>query len=161
MTFRSSPVLWLGRCLVILAIGGGWQPAPAEESATCDCRRDCQERRDPSSGLAFDDEQHRLWYEVRFWQGECDDSLSWCFTGDDWYDLMEEVLERVPAAEQAKLCPRLWDLGRRIGHEWARDNDVRRIDTSDLEDWQEAISESGDLPATLTETEALVADRLQ
>src|SRR5262249_38104265 len=119
------------------------------------------ERRDPAAGLTFDNEEHRLWYALRFWQGVCDDSLSWCFSGDDWYDLMDEGLGRVPAKAQGGLCPRLWDLGTGIGYEWARNNDLRRIDTDDLEDWQETVVESDDLPATLTEIEAAVSDRLR
>jgi hypothetical protein len=162
VTLRSRSLLQLSRCLLIVAVVGCWRPALAQDAlATCDCQRDCQDRRDPAASLDFDNEEHRLWYELRFWQGACDDRLSWCFSGDDWYDLMSEVLERLSAAAQVEFCPRLWSLGQLIGHEWARDNAVRRIDTDDLEDWQEAILESDELPATLTRIEGAVADRLR
>lgn len=147
--------------LVAAISAGAFADAAAEESAACDCRRDCAERADPSVGLAFDHEEHRLWYGVRFWTGQCHASLSWCWSGQDWYDVMETVLDRVPVAEQAELCPRVFELGRVIGHEWARDNNVRRISTGDLDSWRGILLEGGDPVAAVERVESLAGERLR
>ena len=40
-------------------------------------------------------------------------------------------------------------LGRMIGHEWARDNDERRIDSDDLTLWYEWLKKSADVTGTV------------
>lgn len=135
---------------------------PAMAAQTCDCETDCADRADPTAGLSFDDKAHRLWYADRFWRGECPASLFWCFSGDDWYNLMQEQLARTPAADRGVACARLFALGVRIGHEWARDNDVRKISTDDLEAWQ-GILRDPERPAAaaLAETERLAAEAMR
>jgi hypothetical protein len=34
---------------------------------------------------------------------------------------------------------RLWELGRLVGHEWARDNAIREIDSDDIKQWGETL----------------------
>lgn len=127
----------------------------------CDCAETCADAADPSEGLQFDDAAHRHWYAGRFWRGECHSSLFWCFRGDDWYDLTADLLSRAPEAEQPALCRSLFDLGRKIGHEWARDNDIRRISTDDLEAWQDILLNKQSRPeVAIAQTEAAVAERL-
>ena len=131
------------------------------QAETCDCSRDCAERVDPALGMQFEDREHRLWYEVRFWTGKCTKGLSWCFSGRDWYDVMSSVLERTPAAERDATCARLFDLGKRIGHEWARDNDIRRISTRDLKSWRRILLNKSTPPASAIQTtEQLTDERL-
>ncbi len=134
--------------------------ASADE-ALCDCDAECTGRADPLAGQVYEDETHRLWYEVRFWTGACHSGLWWCWTGPSWYDLMADVLSRVAAAEQAQMCPRLYALGIRMGHEWARDNAIRRIHTEDLKSWRAFLRETQDPGTTLAQIETLVADRLK
>ncbi len=40
-------------------------------------------------------------------------------------------------------------LGRMIGHEWARHNDDRRIDNDDLMRWSEWLKKSADVNGTV------------
>ena len=47
----------------------------AEADALCDCKADCPQRADPTKGKIYDDEEHRLWYEVRFWAGHCEGEI--------------------------------------------------------------------------------------
>ena len=53
----------------------------------------------------------------------------------------------------------LFALGRRIGHEWARENDMRKISTEDIRRWYRELEKGGDIAATLARIEA-EADRL-
>jgi len=127
----------------------------------CDCREDCAEAADPSAALSFDHREHRLWYQARFWRGECASGLSWCFPGKGWYETMAVLLARTPNAEQDGLCARLFDLGRRVGHEWAKDNDIRNIDTDDLGRWQaQLLNPAADPRDAVDAIEALADSRL-
>lgn len=142
----------------VMSLIPGAVPARA---GICDCVATCDGRADPADGLTYDDHDHRLWYEVRFWTGECPDDFFWCFSGESWYHVMDNVLSYAPASDRPALCGRLFTLGIRLGHEWARDNDLRRIETDDLEDWQDQLIDAPDPHAAVTAVEKLVADRLQ
>lgn len=152
---RTTTVIAAGAAIFTLI---AW-PAPAE--IPCDCDSGCAERADPSAGFSFDDEEHRLWYQVRFWTGACHGDLFWCFSGSSWYDVMGEVLSQAPAGSDAGLCPRLFELGRAIGHEWARDNDIRLIHTDDLDAWRSILLDAEDPEGAVGEVEKLTASRLQ
>ena len=97
--------------------------------------------------ISFDegDDKHPAWY-LRFWTGECK-GIGWlnkCFEdGRFWQNLMAQTLDRVGAEELPLLQTQLWSAGRYIGLEWARDNDVRRIDTPQLRRWYKFV---GDAP---------------
>lgn len=136
------------------------QLADADEQL-CDCEAECAKRADPLAGQVYEDETHRLWYEVRFWTGACHSDLWWCWKGPSWYDLMAHVLAKTKPTKQAALCPRLYRLGIRMGHEWARDNDIRRIHTEDLKTWRALLRDSPEPEPVLGQIEALVADRLK
>lgn len=110
---------------------------------------------------AFDDETHSLWYD-RFWTGSCSGLwFSGCWPGDSWPDLIEGLADKHGRDEVGALAPRLCALGQSMGHEWARDNDVRRISTEDLERWYNDLRQTGDVDAALTHYEALVDARLE
>lgn len=99
----------------------------------------CPTALDPYAKLVFETSDHRAWYG-RFWTGKCE-GLSFfqsilCQPGDpDWNELVARTLARVPAPRRAYLRFYLWRLGRLIGFEWAKDNDVRKIDTDTLQTW--------------------------
>jgi len=138
------------------------RPVLAGDAALpCDCDAGCPSRRPVGAGLVFDDEEHRLWYEARFWGGTCDWRLSWCFSGDSWYDLMIALFAKVPGGAAPEFCTRLWELGRSIGFEWARANDLRRISTDDIEDWWSQLADADDPLPALDAVEAIVHDRLK
>ena len=152
----SNPLAFL--CALALIIAGS---APALAQGVCDCSKDCPEAKSPTKGLAFDDDVHFDWYAGRFWRGTCSSRLFWCFSGEDWYDLMQDVLQRAPMADAVQACQRLFALGQRIGHEWARENDVRRISTDDLKTWRGVLLSVSIKPAVaINEIEVLVAKRL-
>jgi hypothetical protein len=99
----------------------------------------------PYDGLAFDDVKHRRWY-ARFWTGECRDlSLFVCFPGKPyWHETMRKLAGAVAPERRAALRERLFALGRRIGHEWAKENDIRKISTDHIRAWYRELEKSGD-----------------
>lgn len=102
-------------------------------------------------GLAFDNAKHRGWY-VRFWTGSCDElRYVICMAGTpNWNNIMQRLLANVPAAKRERLHVRLILLGRRVGYEWARENDVRRINNEHIKSW------SADLKTNAADPEAAV-----
>ena len=155
--FRASVIR--AACIVGLALAFATRPADAD---TCDCRTDCADRAAPNAGMSYEDEEHRLWYEVRFWTGQCEGEI-WltCWSGPSWYDVMDKVIAQGSAADRPQICQRLFALGRRMGHEWARDNAIRSIHTSDLDQWKDQLLETDDPLRAIGELEALVDARLK
>ena len=82
---------------------------------------------------------------------------------------MEALMPRVRGMERKALQSALCFLGQKIGHEWARDNNVcshrpganRVIDTADLEAWGDRLRSSGDVLSEVEAIETLAAARLQ
>ena len=110
---------------------------------------------------AFDDSLHRLWYD-RFWTGACDGLwFEGCWPGKSWVDLVETIRQRHGSELVSALSRRLCALGRSVGLEWARANDVRRISTDDLEVWYGDLATTENLDATLSLYEELVARLLK
>jgi hypothetical protein len=56
-----------------------------------------------------------------------------------WKQRTAEILKAISPAEQETARARLDGLGKKIGREWSKDNDVRQIDTSMLQTWGEAL----------------------
>lgn len=56
---------------------------------------------------------------------------------------MTELLSTVPADEKDNVSQLLENLGRKIGREWAKDNRIRRIDSTMLRDWGNALRKAG------------------
>lgn len=61
-----------------------------------------------------------------------------------WKARMQEILHKIPADKQEHVRELLDNLGRQIGTEWAKDNNVRRIDSSMLKQWGKDLREAGD-----------------
>ena len=102
-------------------------------------------------GIAFDDAKHRGWY-VRFWTGSCKDLRVICMSGAPyWGEIMQRLLTNVPAQQQDKLRTRLVLLGQRIGYEWSKENNIRKIDNDHIKTW------SADLKQNVTNPEPTVA----
>lgn len=147
--------VWIGIAMSFAAVA-----ASADE--LCDCKADCAGRADPTAGMTYEDDKHRLWYEVRFWTGKCRGEI-WlaCWSGPSWYDVMAEVLAQGAAEDRPEMCRRLYALGVRMGHEWARDNDIRVIHTEDLDAWQGDLLHTDDPVRAIGAVEALVDARLE
>jgi len=141
----------------------------AGESAIDVCG--CASSYDFMAGLAFDDDSHRRWYR-RFWTGNCAGVGPLCVDGEAgaesafsgyWLDLAKRYCSDVSDCERARRQVRLWRLGRSVGYEWARDNGVRVIDSSQLGDWWDAFvrADSPERDRVLGSIERLAAKRLQ
>ena len=80
-----------------------------------------------------DQDEYLLWVR-RFYEG--------FNTVPGWLDLEKRVLARLPQDQQASVAEQLARLGVTISAEWAKDNSVRRIDTSTVATWRDALQES-------------------
>jgi hypothetical protein len=122
----------------------------------------CPTEFDPYVDLEYDHEPHELWYG-RFWTGSCQGVPGFCLGGDPaWFDVTEEIVAQVPAAEQGVLRNRLWAAGRTIGYEWSSDpalND-KQIFTRQLRRWGNALQRGDDVVAELEAIENEVCDLL-
>jgi predicted secreted protein len=93
-------------------------------------------------GIAFDDAKHRGWY-VRFWTGSCKELRVVCMSGAPyWGEIMQRLLANVPADRQERLRTRLILLGQSIGYEWAKENNVRRINNDHIKTWSSDLKQS-------------------
>ena len=112
----------------------------------------------PYDGLVFDDARHRLWY-ARFWTGHCTGlSLFVCFPGEPyWNETMKKLAATVPAQRRQAFAARLFQLGRKIGHEWAKGNDVRKISTDHIRAWYAKLDRIKDAEAAVAEIDAEAA----
>jgi hypothetical protein len=131
----------------------GW---PAELPAASTFRRVWQ---DDADNRRMQSEIDYLQWVQRFYQG------SQLVPG--WLSVSIEVGEGLTVAEQASIARSLQQLGISIGAEWAKSNDVRRIDTRMVAVWRDALLESlrrDELPAYLQilaqDVDALLAGRL-
>lgn len=79
------------------------------------------------------EDEYLLWVQ-RFYEG--------FNTVPGWFELETQVLARLPEEERASAAEQLAALGMTIGGEWAKDNSVRRIDTSTVATWRDALQES-------------------
>jgi hypothetical protein len=110
----------------------------------------------PYEGLAFDDANHRLWY-ARFWTGHCTGlSFFVCRSGAPyWHETTRRLVAAAPAERRGALAARLFALGRAIGHEWAKENDIRRISTDHVRAWYAKLEKSdGETAIASIEAEA-------
>jgi hypothetical protein len=102
------------------------------------------------------------------------DYLEWVerfYTGNGpvpgWLGMTQQVLERLPPGRHEYVSTRLYDLGGRIGAEWAKDNSLRRVNTRAAGVWRDALLEAlaqDDLDAFLerlsADVDALLAGSL-
>ena len=104
-------------------------------------------------GLKFESNYQRNWYNV-FWTGKCD-SLPFfdrllCLKGSTaWTDVTKMVMDKTEPEARDKIRIRMLELGRKIGHEWARHNEDRRIDNDDLIRWSSWLKKSDDVNGTV------------
>lgn len=103
---------------------------------------------EPSADLSFDknDPKHELWYQ-HFWDGKCSglSLLDFCTPGHPWASYVNQLDGQLNAE---LLRAQLWAAGRFIGFEWARNNDIRRIDTNDIKGWGNRLKTAADNDST-------------
>lgn len=74
--------------------------------------------------MANKDQQE--WYK-KFYEGT--------FLVKGWKSRINDVLKGLSPEEQGAMGEQLETLGKKIGMEWAKPNDVRKIDTAQLQQW--------------------------
>ncbi|MGI6638953.1 MAG: hypothetical protein ACOX4Z_07890 [Desulfobulbus sp.] len=61
---------------------------------------------------------------------------------DGWVDISADILAKLPPAEQPEQQKKLAQLGDKIGREWAKENDIRKIDTDMLKKWGKELKDA-------------------
>jgi len=64
------------------------------------------------------------------------------FLIDGWQTITEELLANTPESLRDHQKKRLELLGIKIGMEWSKNNDIRRIDTRMLQQWGKALKKT-------------------
>jgi hypothetical protein len=64
-----------------------------------------------------------------------------CFDG--WKKITQAVVEKFPEHERDKRMAAMQTLGVKIGHEWSRDNRVRKVNTDMLRAWGRELRKAG------------------
>jgi hypothetical protein len=97
------------------------------------------------SKLTFDNEEHRLWYRT-FWNGNCKGlGFFKCRPGNSWNKGIVEIEFSHKGDNRQFLHSELCKLGQTIGYEWARDNNIRCINTEDLRIYQKIFKRKDDV----------------
>lgn len=66
-----------------------------------------------------------------------------------WSDREREILQKLPASAHAEVKPHLDSTARLLASEWAKDNSVRKVSTSDLQTWGKRFADAAKEPQTL------------
>ncbi len=74
--------------------------------------------------MANKDQQE--WYK-KFYEGT--------FLVKGWKARMNEILAGLPPEDKGEMGEQLENFGKKIGMEWSKPNDVRKINTSQLQQW--------------------------
>ena len=64
------------------------------------------------------------------------------FLIDGWQAITEKLLANTPENLREQQKKRLDQLGLKIGLEWSKDNDIRRVDTRMLQQWGEVLKKT-------------------
>jgi len=99
---------------------------------------------------------HLTWIK-RFYQGTT-------LYPNGWLDASDRYLESIASLEQREaIAPKLVDLGVQISTEWAQDNDIRLINSTNIATWADAMrtaAERGEQSIFLEKVERDVQDLL-
>lgn len=94
--------------------------------------------------MAIKDQQE--WYK-KFYEGT--------FLVKGWKSRMNEILKGLPPEARGAMGGQLENLGKKIGMEWSKPNDVRKINTAQLQQWGK------DLQNAKQEGPKALADRIK
>ena len=67
--------------------------------------------------------------------------LEGTFYTDGWHQICQDILSAIPEGQRADYKLLVNELGEKIGREWAKNNEVRRIDNSQLLEWGDRLKE--------------------
>ena len=162
---------FLFRALVLATAvhGATWGLAAADDqvarAATASIAPAVAERSNWEDGLSFETSAHRAWYNV-FWTGKCSDLPFFdrltCLKGrPTWTEVTQMVLAKAQPDARTAMHDRMIRLGRMIGHEWARHNDDRRIDSDDLMRWSEWLKKSADVDGAVNRLAEAAQSKLE
>lgn len=79
-----------------------------------------------------------------------------------WVDRQRGLLKPLAPSDQQRMGPQIEEVGRILAAEWAKDNAVRKVSTSDLQAWGKRFGDARDAAAlekALAEVRAEVARR--
>ena len=77
--------------------------------------------------------QEKEWF-VKFQEGT--------FYAQGWKQITADILAKTPKELQEEQRQALEELGIKIGCEWSKDNDIRKIDTDMLKQWGEQLKQT-------------------
>lgn len=78
--------------------------------------------------------------------------LEGTFFTDGWERITLNILQHFSSEERDELLHMLTELGNKVGREWCRDNDIRKIDTTMLKKWGNWLKETArESPQQLTD----------
>ena len=112
-------------CLCLPA--GILSAAVTQDSAVSSLQANCGSS---PSGLTVEEQK---WYKT-FQEGT--------FLIEGWKDITKAILANTPAKLREHQRCRLEQLGQKIGMEWSRENAVRRVDNSMLQQWGKALKKA-------------------
>jgi hypothetical protein len=61
---------------------------------------------------------------------------------DGWQDISQSIISQYPIERQKEVRRFIQRMGIIIGTEWSKDNDVRKIDTDQLDSWGDRLKEA-------------------
>lgn len=136
---RFNYLLFLCVLFISLQVTGGYLHAGDAEASVIESS-DTLIPEETTSERNHDEEE---WYRT-FWEGT--------FFTDGWHDITEDILTSIPEDQRNDYKEYLKELGEKVGREWAKDNEVRRIDNSKLMEWGDRLKGiAADEPAALAE----------
>lgn len=93
--------------------------------------------------MRFDTPEHARWYN-RFWTGRCDHLLA-CVPGrPNWNGIVAQLSRQGAPGQRSAIQAKACGLGERIGVEWSREHNVRRISTADLRRYSVMVQQDHD-----------------
>jgi len=80
---------------------------------------------------------------------------------DGWKEISDKVINNVPESEKVHTKLQMLALGVRMGCEWSKENDIRKISTKMLRNWGNEIRETvksrpGEVPLVINKIEGEV-----
>ena len=102
---------------------------------------------------------HQLSPEEKTWFAKFQEGT---FYAQGWKEISNDILSRTPEELLEKQRLALEVLGVKIGCEWSKDNDIRKIDTDMLKKWGSLLKETlGQNPHQITEVIAEIDQKVE
>lgn len=96
--------------------------------------------------------EEKAWF-VKFQEGN--------FLVDGWQDISAYILAQTPESQRTSQRELLKELGEKIGLEWCKGNDVRKVDNSMLREWGRVLKKTAsDNPELLSQVLASINSKV-